>query len=238
LDAFRASQFVELDASFHALRPYAYCVPLAVIANESFPLGAIVGVSESYELYNRFFEAMIRSGLGQEGLTSKPVLSDYHSALVSVCSDRRHFFCFRHLIEKAGSGSFLAQIVRRLAFSSTPGEFMEHIEQTIADIQELVAIGEFQSKQLKLISKTFGLDMSPGCDVHLNPEQRLPQAIWTRAHYGVATCSNHIEGFHRAVNAATKGISLVTRRLSILIDSITARHRSALEFQPHRAREC
>jgi hypothetical protein len=98
---------------------------------------AIVGVSESYELHDRFFEAMIRSGLDREGLTSKPVLSDYHSALVSVCLDRRHFFCFRHLIKKADSGSVLAQIVRSLAFSSMPGEFMEHIEQTIADIQEL-----------------------------------------------------------------------------------------------------
>jgi hypothetical protein len=105
------------------------------------------------------------------------------------------------------------------------------MKQTIADIQELVASAEFQSKELKHISKMFGLDMSPGCDIHLNPEHLMPQAIWTRAHYGGARCINHIKGFHPAVNAATKGISLVTRQLSILIDSIAARHRSALEFQ-------
>jgi hypothetical protein len=45
------------------------CVPLAVMAKESFPLAVI----------NRFFAIIIRSGLDREEFTRKSFLSDYHS---------------------------------------------------------------------------------------------------------------------------------------------------------------
>jgi hypothetical protein len=44
-------QFIELDTSFMALHPYVYCVPMAIHANESFPLAIVAGLSESNELY-------------------------------------------------------------------------------------------------------------------------------------------------------------------------------------------
>jgi hypothetical protein len=47
---FRRAQYVELDTSFRATRPYAYCVPLGIEANEAIPLGLIVGLSKSIEL--------------------------------------------------------------------------------------------------------------------------------------------------------------------------------------------
>jgi hypothetical protein len=39
-------QYVELDATFKALNPYVLCVPMAIIANESFPLGFVMGPTE------------------------------------------------------------------------------------------------------------------------------------------------------------------------------------------------
>jgi hypothetical protein len=44
--------------------------------------------------------------------------------------------------------------------------------------------------------------------------------IWDRAPFGVSTCSNHAERFHRTVNKRTAGLSLLLRRLSILVDCI------------------
>jgi hypothetical protein len=44
----RLAQCVELDASFFALRPCVYIVPMAVIANWDPPLGLIVCPSERH----------------------------------------------------------------------------------------------------------------------------------------------------------------------------------------------
>jgi hypothetical protein len=174
LDEFQKCNFVELDTSFRALRPYVYCVPMAIRSNESFPLGILVGPSESIEFYNLFFHAM-RSLIRDKGgdpndLERKPYLSDEHPALVAVCSRMTHFFCLRHLIEKFGSHSFLGRLVKRLAFSSTQYAFLSHIEQCVDDMRELVARGELQFQDLRPFCDTFGLHITPGFDHSLNIE--------------------------------------------------------------------
>jgi hypothetical protein len=123
ITTFQKCNYIELDTSFHALRPYVYSVPLAIHANESFPLALIIGLVESIKLYRLFIDAMSCIGIPEELLFTKPFLTDQHKALISVCEQGIHFKCLRHLIENFGSNSFIGQIVRRLAFSSTVEDF-------------------------------------------------------------------------------------------------------------------
>jgi hypothetical protein len=76
-DQFRGAQFIELDASFRAVRPYVYCVALGIRCNESFPLALVVAPTESAELYNLFFNSMVRYGLDPAELHGKPYLTDH-----------------------------------------------------------------------------------------------------------------------------------------------------------------
>jgi hypothetical protein len=57
-DMFRRCGHVEPDALFRAMKPRVYAVPLGIGANESFPLGAVVGIFESKKLYNMDFDAI------------------------------------------------------------------------------------------------------------------------------------------------------------------------------------
>jgi hypothetical protein len=56
---FRRADYKELDASFQALKGCAYAVPLAVHSNEEVPIGLVVGLSESAELYELFLTSML-----------------------------------------------------------------------------------------------------------------------------------------------------------------------------------
>jgi hypothetical protein len=60
----------------------------------------------------------------------------------------------RHLIEKFGSGIFLGQLVRRLAFPSTEYAFRWRVEQSVHDIRPLIARGELRLDGLRPFSDT------------------------------------------------------------------------------------
>jgi hypothetical protein len=171
---------------------------------------------------------MMKAGISNDELDSKPYLSDHHSALMSVCSGKRHFLCLRHLIKRFRATSFKGQIARRLAFSSTQQQFYNEIDQVIQDILSLIEKDEIQFEELKQL-EAFGLRTNNG-DLYFDAEYWEPQAIWTRALFGVATCSNHSEGFHRSLNEVTRGYNLLTRRLYAMIESIYNRYHSALEY--------
>jgi hypothetical protein len=231
-DAFRKSQYVELDTSFQALAPYVYCVPLAIHANESFPLALVIGISESVELYDLFFQAMRKFGISEEELNAKPYLSDQHTSLVSILRNRRHFFCLRHLIEKFGSRAPVGQLVRRLAFSSTKDQFLSEIAQCGCDIRVLVKKGKLELNALSRFCETFGLELAEDGSVRsLNDQVWEGQSIWARAKLGVGTCSNHIEGFHRALNRATTDPDIITRRLLVVIQLIKQRYEEACQYK-------
>jgi hypothetical protein len=155
---------------------------------------------------------MASIGVSREMIAIKPFLTDQHLALKSVCTGFTHFFCLRHLIENFGSGSFIGQIVRRLAFSSTIAEFIHQSEISVLDLEALQEKDRLDQKQLKRLFQTFG-EMRPDGKMDFLVDSWSNQAIWTRANFGVSTCSNHIEGFHRALNKATKNTKLITRRL-------------------------
>ena len=51
-------QYFQIDASFYALYPYVYCVPLMVVNNASLPLGLVLGPSEHHNLFLVFFNLL------------------------------------------------------------------------------------------------------------------------------------------------------------------------------------
>jgi hypothetical protein len=67
LDVLHNCSYLQLDASFRAILPYVYLIPLGIKANESFPLAVVFWLVESFELYQVFED---------------PILSDQHQ---SVC---------------------------------------------------------------------------------------------------------------------------------------------------------
>jgi hypothetical protein len=186
VDTFKKCRFIELDTSFRALKPYVYSIPMGIHANESFPLAVVVGLSESIELYDLFFQAMLKSGVSGEELHAKPFVTDQHPALMSACVHSPHFLCLRHLIESFGSNSFTGQIVRRLAFSSTEDEFKSEVVQCIHEIQELFVRDQITSECLASVFSTFGLGFEGG-QVVIDPKCWASQAISTRAKARVAT---------------------------------------------------
>ena len=61
-DSFSFSRkYLQLDASFYALQPYVFCVPLLIINNASLPLGIIIGPSEHQNLFSEFFDLINKS---------------------------------------------------------------------------------------------------------------------------------------------------------------------------------
>jgi hypothetical protein len=78
--------------------------------------------------------------------------------------------------------------------------------------------------------RTFGLTIGAGGVVSSGSSDLFrAEAIWgERAEAGVSTCSNHVEGLHSRLNAATGGIRLPHRRLKEIVNVLTAK---AVEFR-------
>lgn len=76
-DIITHADVIELDASFFLLSPYVYCIPTAIINNESFPLGVSVGPSEKYLLYQNFYQFIEELDPNiRHHLNTIPILSD------------------------------------------------------------------------------------------------------------------------------------------------------------------
>ena len=129
------------------------------------------------------------------------------------------FLCYRHIIEKIGSGTFIAQIVRRLLFLPKIENYQSELIQAISDINELIKNQEISTKKIKQISNIFNLAIKDNflqiplvCD-HEN-------GIWKRQKFGVSTCSNHIESLHKTLNVISYNLSNIHRRFDGVIKKI------------------
>jgi hypothetical protein len=81
-------QYFELDASFYAIRPYAYIIPFAVIANDGIPLGLVISPTEREESDRLFDDALLLFGMGPGLVARGPILSDQRAALNAYCRIR------------------------------------------------------------------------------------------------------------------------------------------------------
>ena len=213
------SGYFQIDASFKALAPYTYSVPTMVINNASIPLGIVLGPSESFHLFDLFYN-FNQSILPSIDFKKFPILSDEGLAIQSFANHYEliHFFCFRHLIEKVGSNSILGEITRRLLFQPSIEGYKNALKQALEDIHQYLLANIVQISQVRKFQKIFlmimfGYNLIPLTYDHKN-------GIWNRAFYGVSTCSNHIERLHRTLNQKTSNIKKIHLRFNIVISEL------------------
>jgi hypothetical protein len=135
--------YYQIDASFKALRPYAYSIPLGIIQNEALPLGLQMSPSEKGVLYGAFFKHLeeVIHHFSDHGFSFEycAFLSDQGKGLIKFVEEinGRHYYCYRHLIEAVGSSTFPSLILRRLLFTSSFVEYEREVPQAILDLESL-----------------------------------------------------------------------------------------------------
>jgi hypothetical protein len=212
-DSYLIVSYLQLDCSFRASHPFAYCVPQGLLFNEAIPLGLVLDLTENEQIYQSFMDDLIASHVPPPvDVPSKPVLSDQHLGLIAFCrrNNLSHFFCHRHLIEKFSARSPLGLLVARVLREKSARSYHEHRPEYLAQAQafldeELVS-PKHHRKFLKFLSEDF------------------PHGIWHRAAEGISSCSNHAERFHGAVNRKMPPHGALPTRLAALRDHMLHRY--------------
>lgn len=212
--------YIELDASFRAVRPYVFCVTQGIFFNESIPLGITIGPSENKLLYQLFFDVVNDVSGNAIDWKNKSVLSDMGTALIALCKELNvnHFFCHRHILEHFGSSSPLAFFCRRLLKCLSLEEFQQVAEEVSMEL-ELYLSGkeitdENKRKKIEDLKTMLALDQGDSESNYYYTKW----ALWYRKEFHVGRCSNHNEAFHSVLNNDLKpGFSLCTK-IKKLID--------------------
>ena len=224
----------QLDASFYALYPYVYSVPLLVINNASLPLGLVIGPSEHQNLFNEFFSLLENYNFNFH-IKDYPVLSDQGSAIKSFVISKKclHFFCYRHLIEKIGASTYLGQITKRLLFQPTIEQYEIQLPQSLSDVNSLIDNNLIDLNALQKFASIFNLIINEG-HVFQNFQTDHENGLWKREGFGVSTCSNHVERLHRTMNGKIQKNQDILKRLMIVIQEI---HRYYYEFEENSTKQ-
>jgi hypothetical protein len=204
--------YLQLDCSFRATRPAAYCVPQAIIRNTAVPLGFIVTPTESHLTYEWFMKDLEDLFAGSE-FVRKPVLSDQGSGLKRFCEEKgyKHYFCHRHLIEKWGAKGHLGMLVTRALREQSWELFQLHWPTLNADAQAMLDVGLITQGEYDKFIKFLDL------------KHEFPHGIWHRIADGVSSCSNHAERFHGIINQHLGGFISFVERLALIRDQIVTR---------------
>lgn len=213
--------YFQIDASFKALKPYVYCIPLLIQNNCSIPLGISIGPSENYLLFNLFFE-YLHDIYTNFDLKKYHILSDEGLAIAKFVeiNEASQFLCYRHLIESVGSCSPIGAITKRLLFMPTLVEFETALPQALSDVNELIKNNMVTKKGLLKFIKIFELSLNNDQIVIQSNGSIYKNGLWWRSPFGISTCSNHIERLHLTMNNATKSIRNLSKRLNIVITEL------------------
>jgi hypothetical protein len=207
--AYEQANYIQLDCSFDGSDPYVYCVPQAIIRNEAIPLGFIIAPSETADIYELFYEGL--DELFQKPTPRKPILCDEGPGIIAFAHRRNllHFFCHRHLIQKFSANAPLGILAARVLRIPTYQQFLAHLPEALAELHFLLFQNVITLDEHSRFLHFLGQDGTPY--IH---------GIWSRSRWGVSTCSNHAERFHRTVNKRTAGLSSLLHRLSRILDAI------------------
>jgi hypothetical protein len=117
---------------------------LAIIDNESFPLGLQISPTNRYHHYSTFFKNLEKTFNLHNFFPGKIFLSDMGKAIGKLVKKIRakKFICYRHLIESFGSGTFLSLVVNHVLFTSCEEEFLHILPPALSDLNHLLRIGE------------------------------------------------------------------------------------------------
>jgi hypothetical protein len=227
--AIKHATYIELDASFFGTSPYCYCVIQVIICNTSIPIALGIGPTEKELLFTLLYDALVKAGVDLAKLLLLPVLSDEGAAIGAFChnwpkskggQELVHFHCHRHLIEKFGSGTPLALLVRDVLFCPSQEIWLAMVPGLKLDVQSLLDRKDITEDQAKKFWEFVGY---PGGEV-TNCAPDCPDILWNRADRRVSTCSNHAERFHRSVNARIHGNFGPQKRLEAIRDLMDERY--------------
>lgn len=210
--------YIQIDASFYALHPYVYSVPLFIYDNAAIPLGIVLGPSESSHLFDVFYK-FVKTIFPTANLQKFSILSDEGSAikLFAKIHNIKQFFCYRHLLEKIGSNSVIGEIARLLLFQPTKELYNNILPQAISDINAYLEESIVSKAQVEKFRNIFDLYYFGN---HLISTSDHQHGLWNRMEDGVSTCSNHIERLHRTLNESVSGIHLIHRKLHIALSKL------------------
>lgn len=109
-------QYLEIDASFKAIKPYSYCIFHGVIFNSSTLFALSNAPRESLELFELLFDGLKIFKLNFSLYEKLPVLSDMGSSIIPFCKKHNmfHYFCHRHLMEYFGQRSSFGRWVKKI----------------------------------------------------------------------------------------------------------------------------
>jgi ubiquitin carboxyl-terminal hydrolase 36/42 len=220
--AWTEADYIQLDCSFRGTKPYAYCVPQAIIGNEAVPLGFIMTPSECGETY-RWWLADLQAANCGGAMPKKIILSDEGAALRNFTSSGhlRHYFCHRHLIQKFGAHGLIGELVTQALRTQANETYQALRPQLLANAQNFLANGEVTQELYDKFVKFLSVE--------------FPHGVWHRAADGVGRCSNHAESFHGHVNAKIKGLRKLTKRLQIMTEYIQQRYEQYLNPDSRRS---
>jgi hypothetical protein len=109
-------------ASFKAVRPFCFIVPLNITGNSGAPLGLIVPPAEKVQSYSIFYDALVQEDASLTPLLDSPlILSDLGSGRVVSAGARskHHFLCYQNMLERLDSWSVIATFARQLLFTGS-----------------------------------------------------------------------------------------------------------------------
>jgi hypothetical protein len=198
---------------------------MAVSANVGIPLGIVVAPTGRQEVFELFARSLMERGMPRDQFYQLPLLSDEGTPLRAYgIGHRKHFLCYRHLLESLGSSTLAAVLARRLLFTKTFAAFNAIVGQTISDFVLGCREGLVTDKAKRKFCRIFGVsftDDAAATDPIPSRECFESQALWgERGPLGVACCTNHIEGLHGRLNQQARPYRNVTRKFQRITEVI------------------
>jgi hypothetical protein len=117
----------------------------------------------------------------------------------------------------------IAEVTRRLLFSSSLSEYLEIVPQAHADVMELCRHDKVTPAQLDKFCGIFELRFGDAGFIFIKEDGDFFQALWNRAPFGVSSCSNHVERIHRTCNQRVSDLKKFSVRLNEVIKVIQER---------------
>lgn len=218
LEVINYMHYLQIDASFYALKPYKFCIYHSIYFNSSFPFALSIGPKENRFLYNLLFDGLNKFCLNKNVFENKVVLSDLGSPIKKFCKlhSNIQYFCHRHIIQIFGPKSSLGIWVARLLRCKTYLIYKQEKEFILVEMDEYkkdpnspLFDDTDQDNEKKQKLKDFEIMLKDIDEVERMPNKEEIKksdyyianwAIWIRSDHHVARCSNHSEGFHGNIN--------------------------------------
>lgn len=227
-------QYLEIDASFKALKPYAFCIFHGIIYNSSIPIGLSISPTECQKLYELFYEGCDFFKLDSN--FEIPVLSDMSDSIIAFCKNHNleNFFCHRHIIQDFGPNSSFGNWSSKILRCKTYNEFMKIREDIIAELECFIEkINSPQidhNLQLKIdhlrimLIDPYQFENDDDVDESILESNYyyIKWANWVRREKHIPRCSNHCEGAHGNIKQALKkkGKKTFKAGFKVIIDYI------------------